>query len=100
MALFIRKNIVTFSIKFTAADGSGQQPGAVNASIKYKDLAGSSHEDVFPLSYTSLTGTWVGTWDTSKSGQGTVYWMIYGFGNLQASSQGEFVVEANPANNL
>lgn len=102
MAVFIRKNIVTFSFVFAATDPTLglTQPGAASVVLTYKDTGGSSHTDIISLSFSTATNAWSGTWDTSKSGHGTVYWMGYGFGTLQASDQGEFQVEANPANTI
>ena len=98
MAVFTRKNIVTFSFVFTANDGTLTQPSGARVNITYRDLAGANHNETVEL--TSNNGAWTGTWDSSASGDGTVHWMVYGYGTLQAATQGEFEVSANPANTL
>ena len=98
MGVIIRKNIVTFSLVFTAADGSATQPSAAVVNVSYSDLSAVAHTTQIPL--TNTNGAWIGSWDSSASGDGTVYWMAYGYGTLQASTQGSFEVGANPANTL
>ena len=98
MGVIVRKNIVTFSLVFTAADGSNTQPSAALVNLSYNDLSGTAHTAEVTLTLTD--GAWVGNWDSSASGDGTVYWMAYGYGTLQASTQGLFEVGANPANTL
>ena len=98
MAIFIRKNIVTFSFVFTANDGSFTQPSGVKVHLKYKDLSCIDHEETIDLSQSG--SAWIGAWDSSASGDNTVHWMVYGYGTLQAAAQGEFVVSANPANDI
>jgi hypothetical protein len=100
MPSFVRKNVVTLSTVFVAADGSATQPSEANAVITYNDQGGAAHQVSIGLTYNAVTGAWVGTWDTSASGEGTVDWMIYGFGTLQAAAQGCFEVYANQANNV
>jgi len=98
MPVIVRKNITTFSLVFTANDGSATQPSAVQAVLTYKDLGGASHVDEITLALAN--GAWVGTWDTSASGEGVVFWMAYGYGTLQAAAQGSFEVVANAANTV
>lgn len=100
MPLFVRKNIVTFTVTFAASDGTATQPSAASAMLSYKDLAGSQHNASIPLVYSSATNTWSGTWDSSAAGEGTVEWMIYGYGTLQAADQGSFAISANAANTV
>lgn len=98
MTILVRKNILTFSLVFKASDGSAAQPTAAQAVLVYKNLAGVGHQDTINL--VNSAGAWTGTWDTSASGEGTVFWMAYGYGTLQAAAQGSFEVCANPANTV
>ncbi len=98
MSVIVRKNLATFSLVFTASDGSATQPSAANVNIAYIDLGGASHTTNINLTLTN--GAWVGTWDTSASGEGTVFWAAYGYGTLQAAAQGCFEVVANLANTV
>lgn len=100
MTIYIRKNIATLNLTFTASDGSATQPSAAKARFVYNDLSGASHVDTIDLTLNPTTNTWQGTWDTSNSGDGTVSWMAWGFGTLQAADQGTFEVSANAANTV
>lgn len=98
MPVYVRKNILTFSLVFKAADGTATQPSAARAILTYKDRSGAGHQDSIDL--TNSAGAWTGAWDTSASGEGTVHWMAYGYGTLRAAAQGSFEVSANPANTV
>ena len=97
MTTFVRKNIAVCTIKFTAADGTTTQPSAAKVVLSYKDHAGAAQQEVLDITKDS-TDVWSVEWDTSAAGHGTVFWMAYGFGTLQAAAQGDFHIEANAAN--
>ena len=88
MPSFVRKNVVTFSTVFTAADGTATQPAAANVVVSYVDEGGSGHQDTLEMTYNAPIGNWTATWDTSASGDGSVSWMVYGYGTLQGATQG------------
>jgi|WetSurMetagenome_2_1015567.scaffolds.fasta_scaffold289393_1 hypothetical protein len=100
MSIFVRKNVVTISTTFVASDGSTTQPSAANCVLTYKDLSGVGQQTTIPMSYNTISGAWVATWDTSAAGEGLVHWMVYGYGTLQASTQGSFEICANAANTV
>ena len=100
MTIIVRKNIATITAAFAASDGTTTQPSSATAILTYKDQTGASHTDTISLTYNTIPNTWTGTWDTSASGEGTVFWMVYGYGTLQAADEGCFEVEANPANTV
>lgn len=98
MTLFVRKNIVVCTVTFTAADGTVTQPSAANLVLSYKNAACAVQSANLPMTYNPVTGAWVAEWDSSAAGPGTVFWMAYGYGQLQASAEGSFDVQANAAN--
>ena len=100
MPVIVRKNIVTISAAFVATDGSTTQPTAGRAVLTYKDQAGTPQTTTITLTQNVTTKLWVGTWDSSAAGQGTVFWMAWGYGTLQASAEGSFDIEANSANTV
>lgn len=107
----VRKNTVVFSTSFVASNGSTTQPSAANCELSFytpvqvASLAAGA-TNVIPttvaiaMMYNATNGLWVCTWDSSAAGDGTVEWMIYGYGTLQAASEGCFVIEANAANTV
>lgn len=100
MPSFVRKNIAVCTVTFTATDGTLTQPSAANLVLNYFDQVGDPHQVTVAMTQATLTSPWVGEWDTSASGDGTVFWMVYGFGSLQAADEGSFQVRANAANNV
>ena len=107
----VRKNTVVISTTFAAADGSTTQPSAANAVLSYYTpaqvaslAAGATGvtmtTSTIALTYNAATNQWSGTWDSSAAGDGTVFWMVYGYGTLQAADEGCFVIEANSANTV
>lgn len=100
MPSIIRKNIAVCTVTFTAEDGTLTQPSAAFLVLNYKDQTGSPKQVSLPMTQNVGLNSWTADWDTSASGMGTVYWMVYGQGPLQAADQGSFEVRANEANNV
>jgi type II secretory pathway pseudopilin PulG len=100
MATIVRRNAVIFNATFTASDGSATQPTTVKVNLNYPNSAGVTTVANFALTYSSTTGAWSGAWDSSVASAGTVNWVIYGTGALEASTQGQFQLVANSANNI
>lgn len=100
MVAFVRKNIVVCTVTFTATDGTVTQPSAANLVLSYKNQAGAVQSSNLPMAYSPITGAWSVDWDSSATGNGTVFWMAYGYGLLQASAEGSFDVQANAANTI
>jgi hypothetical protein len=98
MSIFVRKNVLTIVVAFTAADGTATQPSAANCILNYKDPQGATHTNSIPLAFDVTTNQWTGVWDTTASGEGLVNWVAYGYGTLQAATQGCFEIVANAAN--
>lgn len=99
MTEFVRKNVLTFATTFTANDGSTSQPGGANCQLRYKGATGWQDLEI-QMTYNPTLNQWSCTWDSSAALEGTVSWMIYGYGTLQAATQGEFQVNANAANKI
>lgn len=99
MTEFTRKNVLTFSTLFTPNDGSTTQPGAATTVLVFKGPNGKQTVDL-PMTLNLTTGQWAATWDSSACVEGTVSWMVYGYGTLQAATQGEFQINANAANTI
>lgn len=100
MPEFVRKNLVVCTVTFTAADGTTTQPSSANLVLNYYDQTGAQHQVSVPMTYENLLNMWTAAWDSSASGEGTVFWLAYGIGTLQAAAQGSFQVYANAANNV
>ncbi len=100
MPAFVRKNLIVATAAFTAADGSSTQPSTVELVVNYNDISGVSQTTSVSMTFNSMTDDWVGTWDTSAAKGGTVEWLIYGTGSLQAAAQGSFLIQANTANTV
>ena len=96
----VRKNTVAISTSFAAADGSATQPSAASCVLSFNNQAGVATTATIALTYNATTKLWTGTWDSSAAGDGTVFWMVYGYGTLQAADEGCFVIEANAANTV
>lgn len=100
MALFVRKNVLVCTVTFTALDGTVTQPSAANLVLSYQNQQCLPQSTTIALLYNSIIGAWVGEWDSSAAGRGTVFWMAYGYGVLQASEEGSFEIAANAANTI
>jgi hypothetical protein len=100
MVAFVRKNIVVCTVTFTALDGTMLQPSSANLVLSYKNQAGAVQSANLPMIYNSVTGAWSVNWYSSATGCGTVFWMAYGYGLLQAAAEGSFDVQANAANTI
>lgn len=99
MAAFVRKNAITISATFTAANGDDNlQPSAAYVELVFQDLSGSTQRVSLTMSESS--GVWSATWDSSAAGPGTVQWVAYGTGTLEAAQQGQFEILANAANTV
>lgn len=98
MTTIIRKNLIKASVVFTADDGSTTQPSAASISINYPGPLGNriTFQDI--MSYNSITGAWEYEWDTSAVSHGTIEWAAWGYGTLQAATEGTFDIAANKAN--
>jgi hypothetical protein len=97
-SVFIRKNMLVLTVVFTADDGSLTQPSAANVSLNYPDQNGARHTLNALMDYNSVTSVWEYEWDSSAAGNGTVEWSAWGYGQLQAATQGSFEITANRAN--
>ena len=100
MTTFIRKNIVVCTVTFTAVNGSPTQPSAATLVLTYKNQIGAMLTTSLSMMYNNTAGAWVAEWDSSAAGRGTVFWMAYGYGQLQAATEGQFDIEANSANTI
>jgi hypothetical protein len=105
MATFVRKNAITFTAVFTAADGSGTQPSTATLRIFYTNTSGTQSYDNIDMTYNAVNdayplGNWTGVWDSNVAGRGNVEWVVYGAGSIEAANQGQFQVLANAANNV
>lgn len=94
---FVRKNLLVLTVTVTPATGSSQ-PNTVQAELQFPVLDGTRSTALISLSLSD--GVWTGTWDSSAAGQGTVYWVAYASGVVQAAAQGQFEICANAANTV
>lgn len=90
---FVRKNELTLTVTIP-----GTQPNSVSAHLSYKALDGTNASATISLTY--MSPSWTGGWDSTGSGQGTVYWVAYGSGGVQPAAQGSFEICANAANTV
>lgn len=97
---FVRKNALVVNAVFAADDGTLTQPSSVVCVLNYKNLSGNVQTTQFSLTYNSVSKVWTGTWDSNVAGRGTVSWVVYGTGTLQAAMEGCFEILANVANNI
>lgn len=97
---FVRKNALVVKTSFAAADGSATQPSAANCQLVYKTLAGNTQTEMLTLTYDLVSNSWSALWNSGNAGRGTVSWMVYGTGTLQAAAEGEFQLLANAANTI
>jgi hypothetical protein len=69
-----------------------------NVVLTFNSPTGQGTSVTIAMTYNSTTGVWACDWDSSAAGQGTVFWMVWGYGALQAADEGCFQIEANSAN--
>lgn len=100
MAAFVRKNALVVKAEFTAVDGSTSQPSSVACHLTYKNQSGNTQTVTINMTYDSVSNTWTGLWDSNVAGRGTVTWVVYGTGTLQAAVEGCFEILANAANTI
>jgi len=100
MPAFVRKNAIVLTASFTADDGTATQPSAVIGRLNYKDLSGSPAVADLTFTYDPTSNTWNAIWDSNVAGRGTVTWVVYGTGTLQAAMEGCFDILANSANTI
>lgn len=100
MSSFVRKNALVVTAVFAAVDGSTVQPSSAFCVLNYKALSGNVQTISLTMTYDVLTGTWRALWDSSVAGRGTVSWVVYGVGPLQAAMEGCFEILANAANTI
>ncbi|MDR3427809.1 hypothetical protein [Silvimonas sp.] len=98
MDVVIRKNEVVFTGAFVAQNGSTTQPTSAEVVCTYLNRSGGTSTDVVALTYSSVTNTWSGTWDSSNAAPGVVDYTIYGYGSLIAALDGRFQIKANASN--
>ncbi len=98
MPSFVRGNALVISATFTPTTGT-DQPTSALARLQFVDLNGVKQNVSVPMTEGD-DNLWTGTWDTSAAGDGTVSWVVYGTGSLEAAAQGQFQIEANAANTL
>jgi hypothetical protein len=99
---FVRKNVLVAQAVFTPEDGVSA-PSSAFCVVNYCDLTGVDQQVSIPMTSNlggDLITTWTATWDSSAAREGTVSWVIYSTGALQAATQGQFQVLANQANNI
>lgn len=100
MPSFVRGNIAVCTVTFTATDGTTTQPSSADLYLNYTDQVGDPHQTAIPMTQVGSSNVWAADWNTQASGEGTVFWAVYGYGSLQAADEGEFQVRANAANNV
>lgn len=100
MPAFVRKNAVTITAVFQADDGTDTQPSAAVCHMIYRNLSGNLQTADITMTYDPVKNIWSGLWDSNVAGRGSVSYVIYGTGTLQAAVQGEFEVLANTANTV
>ena len=100
MAAFVRKNALVVTAVFTALDGTLTQPSSATCTLNYKNLSGNVQTETITLTQVGVTNTWIGLWDSNVAGRGSVSWVVYGTGPLQAAMEGCFEILANVANNF
>lgn len=96
---FVRKNALTVSATFTpTGDDDLLAPGSATLVLNYTDLSGVTHDTSIDM--TNDDGIWSATWDSSASGEGPVYWLVYSEGQIIAAAQGQIYIQANSANTI
>jgi siroheme synthase len=100
MSAFVRKNALVVKAAFLADDGSTDQPSAAYCVLNYKSLSGNVQTATITMNYDSGSNTWSALWDSNVAGRGTVSWVVYGTGPLQAAVEGCFEILANVANTI
>jgi hypothetical protein len=94
---FVRKNALVASAVFTPMVGD-DSPSSATCVLNYTNLSGVTQQVSLPMAEDD--NIWSVTWDSSAAAAGLVQWMIYSEGNIQAATQGEFIILANAANNV
>ncbi len=101
MASFVRKNLLLISGTFVVpGQESTDQPQNVVCQLSFLSLNGVPSTDTINMSFDSATNVWSATWDSSAAQAGTVSWVVFGSGGVQAAAQGQFQLQANAANNF
>jgi siroheme synthase len=100
MTAIVRKNALVVKAAFQALDGTTTQPSAVFCVLNYKSLSGNVQTATLTMTYDNVSKTWSALWDSNVAGRGTVAWVVYGTGTLQAAMEGCFEILANVANNI
>ena len=101
MVSFVRKNLLLISGVF---DVPGQpdtdQPQSVVCELSFLSLNGTPTTASLNMSFNSETNVWSCLWDSSAARAGSVSWVVFGSGGVQAAAQGQFQLQANAANNF
>lgn len=98
MSVFVRKNIINFSVVVTDAADIAPTNGIVKIDFP---LNRARSQVIIDLAAPELGGTaWTSSWDSSASDEGQVYWTAYFSGAVQAAQQGFFSLSANPSNDF
>lgn len=119
MTAFVRKNLLTFSgTFFTPPYGPHRhvpyttvppqfppppptpqpQPTSVIVVLEFRSTQGQKDTATIPLTLGEDGCTWSCQWDSGVAGAGPVFWTVFGSGGVQGASQGQFMIQANPAN--
>lgn len=108
MPAFVRKQLITINAKFVppgwcafingVAQPIPMQPTAAEVVLTFCNPAGSEVTTTLPMTLGVDGVTWSAVWDSSAAGKGTVTWVVFASGAVQAADQGSFQILANRTN--
>lgn len=108
MSSYVRKNLVTINAQITPPgycpfiNGVAQplpvQPTAAEAVLTFCSPGGSQVTTTIPMTLGTDGLTWSCQWDSSATKGGTVEWVVFASGVVQAAAQGQFQILANRTN--
>ena len=92
--IITRGNIVQWTVTPLDANGNVTTPSAVTIYVQY--LVDGVYTPA-TIAMTSTAGVWSGTWDSTVSQSGVIYWSVRAT-NPSAQADGQFTLNANIAN--